>query len=48
MPIVDDDNSGEIHITLINRSAAAKTTGDAGSVVVELSMEPMTATGTVG
>jgi hypothetical protein len=41
IPYVDEDNTGELHMSLVNRSAAAKTAGAAGEVVVEVYMEPM-------
>lgn len=41
VPYVDDDNTGEVHVSLLNRSSASKTAGDAGSLIVELVMEPM-------
>lgn len=36
----DVDQSGKIHLRLINRSAAAKTAGAGGVIVVELEVEP--------
>jgi hypothetical protein len=40
IPYVDLDKSGELHLALVNRSAAAKTAGDAGALFVQLGMEP--------
>jgi len=37
----DLDKTGELHVSLINRSAAAKTAGAGGEIVVEFIMEPM-------
>lgn len=37
----DADNTGEWHITLVNRSATAKTAGAAGSLVVKISARPV-------
>ena len=36
---VDLDNSGEIHVALVNRSAAGKTAGAAGEIVIEFVFE---------
>lgn len=36
----DADNSGELHVILLNRSAAAKTAGAAGEVVVKFRLAP--------
>jgi hypothetical protein len=41
IPYVDDDKSGELHMSLVNRSAASKTAGAGGEVVVEVFIEPM-------
>jgi hypothetical protein len=40
LPYQDADNTGELHIALVNRSAAAKSAGAAGEAVVILEMEP--------
>lgn len=37
----DEDNSSEYHITLVNRSAAAKTAGAAGQAVVKIHANPI-------
>ena len=39
IPYRDLDQTGKIHMSLINRSAAAKTAGDAGAVKVVLGLE---------
>lgn len=39
IPYRDLDQTGKIHMTLINRSAAAKTAGDAGALRVALGLE---------
>lgn len=41
VPYFDADNTGELHVTLINRSAAGKTAGAAGEIVVKFFLEPM-------
>lgn len=40
IPYLDADNSGELHVALVNRSAGAKTAGANGEVVVKLHIEP--------
>jgi hypothetical protein len=40
LPYVDDDNSGELHLSLVNRSATGKNAGGTGEVAVELSIQP--------
>ncbi len=37
----DEDNTSEFHLTLVNRSAAAKTAGAAGEVKVRIHAEPI-------
>lgn len=39
IPYRDLDQTGKIHMTLVNRSAGAKTAGDAGAVRVQLGLE---------
>lgn len=39
----DFDNSGELHVALVNRSAASKTAGASGEVVVTFYLEPQVA-----
>ena len=41
VPYQDDDASGELHVALVNRSAATKTAGAAGEVVIEFGFEEM-------
>jgi len=41
VPYVDDDNSGELHVKLVNRSATGKNAGATGEVIIELALEPM-------
>jgi hypothetical protein len=36
----DDDNTGRLHVALINRSAAAKTAGANGEVVLKVRLDP--------
>lgn len=43
IPLWDNDRSGEIHLELVNRSAASKTAGAAGQLVVTLWIEVMQA-----
>lgn len=40
IPIEDADNTGALHIALVNRSAAAKTAGALGEMVIVLGLEP--------
>lgn len=40
IPYVDFDKTGELHLMLVNRSAGAKTAGDAGALFVQLGVEP--------
>ena len=37
----DADNTGEIHVKLVNRSATSKNAGATGEVVVAIAVEPM-------
>jgi hypothetical protein len=37
---VDEDNSGELHVRLINRSVASKTANAGGAIVVKFYLEP--------
>ena len=39
IPYVDLDNTSELHVMLVNRSAAAKTAGAAGYVVLDFAAE---------
>lgn len=39
IPYTDQDSSSKVHMTLINRSAGAKTAGDAGAIRVQLGLE---------
>lgn len=48
VPVLDDDNTSEIHIMLLNRSATGKNSGATGEIVVELVLEPMVAQGPTG
>lgn len=41
IPYIDADNSGKLHVTLTNRSAAAKTAGANGEVVLDVRMQPI-------
>lgn len=41
VPYADLNNTGKLHITLINRSAAGKSAGASGEVVITFTMEPM-------
>lgn len=34
VPVVDSDNSGKLHLTLVNRSVASKSAGDSGAIQV--------------
>ncbi len=38
---IDEDNTSEFHITLINRDATTKTAGDAGSSVIKIHAVPI-------
>lgn len=40
VPIVDQSDQGALHVALVNRSAAAKTAGAAGAVVLKIGLEP--------
>lgn len=40
IPYQDEDNSSQLHLALINRSAAGKTAGDAGAIKVGVVLEP--------
>lgn len=39
IPLKDLDQTGRVHMSLINRSAGSKTAGDAGAVRVQLGLE---------
>jgi len=41
VPIVDADNTGKLHLTLINRSAAGKSANDAGAIQVRGRIVPL-------
>ena len=41
IPYLDEDNSGELHLSLVNRSAGAKSAGSGGEVVVSITMQPV-------
>jgi hypothetical protein len=41
IPYVDADNTGELHVSLVCRSAAGKTAGAGGEVVVQIAAEPI-------
>jgi hypothetical protein len=40
LPYVDEDKTGELHISLVNRSATGKNAGATGEVVVKIYIEP--------
>lgn len=40
IPLDDTTDTGALHLALVNRSAAAKTTGAGGELVVKVSLEP--------
>lgn len=40
IPIIDSDASLELHVTLVNRSAAAKTAGAGGAMSVAITFRP--------
>lgn len=44
LPYQDEDQTGKIHMALINRSAAGKSAGDAGAIRVQLVIEPTAGT----
>ncbi len=41
MPYQDENNTGKLHMALVNRSAAAKTAGDAGGIRIIVWASPM-------
>lgn len=41
IPVRDEDSTGELHISLVNRSATGKNSGATGEVVVQLSVSAM-------
>jgi hypothetical protein len=41
IPYVDGDNSGELHISLVNRSSSGKSSGGSGEAIVAVTMQPM-------
>jgi len=40
LPYLDADNTGELHVLLVNRSATGKNAGATGEVVIKVHMEP--------
>lgn len=41
IPYYDDDHTGELHVSLVNRSATSKNAGATGEIVVKVWAEPM-------
>lgn len=43
VPLVDGDGTGKLHLTLVNRSAAGKSAGDAGAIQIRGRIAPLQA-----
>ena len=41
IPYQDEDNSGELHISLVNRSSSGKSSGSSGEVIIAITMQPV-------
>ena len=39
IPYQDEDNSGELHISLVNRSSSGKSSGSSGEVIIAITMQ---------